>query len=348
MLAYAAIPFSPDELNRALQLCNRSVSVDVAKLADRARGFGIADDPFPAVSFDDALSQLSDLLLPKDFWPSMLQFQDLILVPQLNIAEVPFPLLRGPGGSRLVDSTAFWIARNIRDIEPQDDEQKHGFRVSSWDAKAAFSFDAPLVVGNPAFGSSGNLYLPPLPGAESEARAVASIVHTVPLIGEDATKAIVAQRARSADFIYIATHGAALPGDPLSGFLALAGAPDPSGRWTAREIQTMNLRATDLAILSACQTGLGGVHAAGVIGVGRAFTLAGVPWVVMSLWNVDDKATANLIQDFVSEMAACKTLHACLPAEALRRAMTTERLREPDSKKWGAFVVFGVPSGRHL
>jgi CHAT domain-containing protein len=197
------------------------------------------------------------------------------------------------------------------------------------------------------FVSNERLYLPQLPGAENESKAVSSIMHTTPLLGTEATKKTVVSRATTADVLYFATHGAAIPDDPLSGFLALAGAPEEAGRWSAKEIQSMDLSRTNLAVLSACQTGLGGVHPAGIIGVGRAFTLAGVRWVVMSLWNLDDKATSDLMQNFIRELAACKS-SACLPAVALRRAMLTEKNLNPDPRVWGPFVVFGVPSGSRL
>ncbi len=344
--AYAALPFSPEKLSEAIRALDRSLRLNLQGRSDSARGFVADEDAGPAISMDEALSDLSDILMPRAFWQPIHRFNDVIVVPQLAIAEVPFPLLRGADGSRLIDTTTFWIARNIQDIGESEDDD--ALRVQAWDGGMKFTFESPLVVGNPAFQSADGFYLPPLPGAEEEAKAVASIMQTKPLIGNDASKEVVESRAKSADAIYIATHGAAMPDDPLSGFLALAGAPDASGRWSAKEIQGLDLSKTDLAVLSACQTGLGGIHAAGVIGVGRAFTLAGARWVVMSLWNVDDKATSELMQDFVRGMAACSTVHACLPAEALRKAMLAERSRNPDPKAWGAFVVFGVPDGKRL
>jgi len=344
--AYAALPFSPESLNAATRDLDRSLSLSFEGNRNAARGFDLPAEPGQGIAFESALDHLSNLLIPKTFWPVMKRFGDLIVVPQLAIAEVPFSLLRGPDGSPLVDTTAVWIGRNSTDLAGGEDT----LRVNSgeWNAKAKYTFNAPLVVGNPAFHNTGSLYLPQLPGAEQEARAVASIMHTAPLIGDEAGKAEVESRAGSAGEIYIATHGAAMPNDPLSGFLALAGAPDESGRWTAKEIQSRDLSKTDLAVLSACQTGLGGVHAAGVIGVGRAFTLAGVRWVVMSLWNIDDKATSELMQAFVSNLAGCETVHACVPAQALRKAMLAERNSNSDPKSWGSFVVFGVPNGKRI
>jgi CHAT domain-containing protein len=119
--------------------------------------------------------------------------------------------------------------------------------------------------------------------------------------------------------------------------LVLNGAAGDEGKWTAKEIQGLDLKA-QIAILSACQTGLGKVHDAGIIGLARAFQLAGTPRVVMSLWNVSDEATRKLMVFLVSYLK-----NGVVPAEALRRAMVAYKKQEPDPAKWASFILFGTP-----
>jgi len=94
----------------------------------------------------------------------------------------------------------------------------------------------------------------------------------------------------------------------LSG-LALTGANTPpqpdrdDGILTAEEVASLNLSGVDLAVLSACETGLGEVAGGeGVLGLQRAFQVAGAATVVASLWKVDDQATRSLMERFCENL----------------------------------------------
>ena len=111
------------------------------------------------------------------------------------------------------------------------------------------------------------------------------------------------------------------------------------GVLTALDVSSLDLLATDLAVLSACDTGLGDVQTGeGVLGLRRAFMLAGAKTLVMSLWSVDDKATEELMVDFYNRILKGE---GC--AEALRNAQLAIKDKHPDPYYWGAFICQGDP-----
>lgn len=90
--------------------------------------------------------------------------------------------------------------------------------------------------------------------------------------------------------------------------------PD-DGIVTAKEISQLDFRNMDLAVLSACQTGLGDIDPDGVFGLQRGFKKAGVQSLLMSLWKVDDKATKLLMSNFYKGLS-----EGLSPVGALRDA----------------------------
>ncbi len=319
---------APAELAAAQNQLRAALSVTQPAAVPAPRQRGMADEqPKSAgnASIKQAAAQLSDLLLPPPIAHGLATVKHLVVVPVLSIGTTPFPLLQPFGNdTMLVERMSVSVAPSIFDLALQ---------LEAWDA----NFKRPLVVGNPFLPAAADWTFPPLPGAEQEARAVAKLLGTNAIIGDAATKETVVAQAPAADLLYFATHGIASADDPLgSGFLALSGTDAAHSRWSVLEVQHANLRAR-LAVLSACQTGLGQVNNAGIIGLARSFQLAGVRRVVVSLWNVSDAATADLMQAFV------KQLKTQMPAEALRQAMLEVRPRHPDPAHWASFMLYGTP-----
>jgi CHAT domain-containing protein len=123
-----------------------------------------------------------------------------------------------------------------------------------------------------------------------------------------------------------------------------ARADEEDGILTAEEVAALDLGGTEWAVLSACDTGLGEVHSGeGVLGLRRAFQIAGVRAVIMSLWPVDDLAT----REWMAALYRAHLRDKLDTAESVRAASLSV-LRERRAKGlstdplyWAAFVAAG-------
>jgi CHAT domain-containing protein/Tfp pilus assembly protein PilF len=200
------------------------------------------------------------------------------------------------------------------------------------------------VLANPELAGAGE----PLPYAGEEAAAILALApasERFAVQGREATRAAVLSGAlRNYRFLHFATHGSFAASDPDGGRLVLAQI-DPRGRREANgflrlaDIYNLNLRA-DLVVLSACQSALGReVRGEGMMGMTRGFFYAGAERVLVSLWNVDDRAAAELMRRFYRGML----VRHLSPAAALRAAQDEIRhqARWRSPYYWAGFTLQG-------
>jgi CHAT domain-containing protein len=207
-----------------------------------------------------------------------------------------------------------------------------------------------------------DLHFDPLPASRREIEEVSSVwQHSggeYPVLrysGADATRNAFLREASGKHQLHIATHAYFIPQDCgdsnplLRAGLAFSGANlsasgERQGIVTAQEIAGMDLSGTRWAVLSACNTGNGEVRdGEGVLGLQRAFRLAGVETIVMSLWSVDDEST----REFMRQLYALRLQHRASTADAIR-AGTRQQLqtRRAAGKSthpfyWAAFIASG-------
>ena len=250
--------------------------------------------------------------------------RNVFISPDGILNLLPFSALRNGSRSTLIEEHAIAYLTSGREL-------------FAGGRKPARSPTELFLIANPEFGHGSQF--PPLPGTVNEARDIPPLLpgaheRKVVLQGRNATKQAVL-KANSPRVLHLATHGYFLDeslgtvGNEyedllLRSGLALAGANhqldeswigEDDGRLTSLEVTGMDLRRTELVVLSACSTGVGEVvKREGVVGLRRAFSIAGARNLMMSLWNISDEASPSQVLEFY------KHWQNLPPALALRQA----------------------------
>jgi CHAT domain-containing protein len=224
-----------------------------------------------------------------------------------------------------------------------------------------------LLLGSPNYGNDE--VIPPLPETKEELLQIDTLliqdhVSSRIFIEKDATEENI-KSARQPSIVHIATHGffnenvdlsktmemgiqvsKAKDNVLLRSGLLLNGAAaiyknEPmldasnNGVLYAYEVMNLDLYGTRLAVLSACETGLGEiVNGEGVYGLSRSFQVAGADKILMSLWKIDDRVTKELMVAFYRNWLKLKT-----PQQAFIEAQKTIKEKYIYPYYWGAFVL---------
>ena len=303
----------------------------------------------------------------------------VVLCPESVLSVVPFACLPGrAAGSYLLEEHEFTYVASPGDVLQRRDFTA-GVAAASLLAVGDVDYGERLAA---ATEREGFRDFAPLPGSGAEIDAVASqFVAAYPesastpvvLRGAEASADGVGGGVAGKAFVHIATHGwfrgsrslpdvgqrwlyleargKALPANAMApgaaGGIALAGANGSppgagDGVLTVDELARLDLSQCELAVLSACETGLGTISAGdGLLGLRRSLRLAGARRSLTSIWRVDDKATLRCMRLFYNGLWSSGRQ----PAAALREAqLAMLRAARADSGQalvgtWGAFVL---------
>ena len=201
------------------------------------------------------------------------------------------------------------------------------------------------AVSNTGIEKDSTSSLTELPNARLEVEKISVLYpkqRTMLLIGKEASEAKL-KTMRLHDFrtIHLASHGLIDEERPqLSSIYLNAGNSNEDGYLTMREIFDLKLD-SDLVVLSACKSGLGrNIRGEGFMGLARAFICAGASSVVVSLWNVNDRSTA----DFMAAFYSARIKQQLSKSSALKQA----RVQLIQSKTyshpyyWAPFILIGT------
>ena len=230
--------------------------------------------------------------------------REVILIPDSYTVMPMVAFFDTVTGSFLGDKLMFRIMPSILTMGVMNHSESTTGGPTSVEVNIPSDF---CIVGDPeipTFRHKGEDWtLGKLPHAEMEAQWVAHIVHANAILHSNATKPMVISMLErtSCKVIHIATHGSS-----VSGFLAFSGHSIGSLSETVEgntvllfphEVESLTINAS-LVVLSSCDSSRGVVRADGVLGMARAFILAGAKSVLTTLWRVPDESAGVFMQFF--------------------------------------------------
>jgi CHAT domain-containing protein len=253
----------------------------------------------------------------------------VVLIPDGRLQQLSFATLRHPSTRQyLIEDHALMVSPSATFFV---DAAGAGTRPRT-------PLRSALLVGNPAAEGARAL-----PGSEAEVAAASQLypIHEL-LTGRQATKARFLEMAPRFEVVHFGGHAFVNPEFPLLSRLAFAGEAGSEQSLFAHEIARVRFPVTRVVVLAACSTAAGLVsRGEGVVSVARPFLGAGVPLVVASQWDVDDRATEQLTLGFHRELAKSGNPVQALRATQLAMLRSGDAVQaRPDS--WGAFVAVGT------
>ena len=277
-----------------------------------------------------------------------------LVVPDGVLNLIPFSALPEGKGYLVERRTVIHMLSSERDLIPAEGTHQKTGLLAFGNPNFKQLAKSPLVSNLRDAGIScenlGNVEFPSLPGTAAEVSDISaawqrwngnepSTLET----GSDATRAHFLEKAPNSRVLHVATHAFLLnsscgDGNPLlrSG-LVFAGS-DPTkdtSILTAQQIASMDLSNVDWAVLSACNTGNGELHdGEGVLGLERAFRVAGARSVVMTLWPVEDDLTRQFMHELYAQRLGLHASTASAVWNAERILLLTRRAAGQSTHPW--------------
>ena len=282
-------------------------------------------------------TMLYDILIK----PIALQLNSsLNIVPGISIGNLPFELLVDNNGKYLLEKHSIHYQYSSTLKSRIHNRKQEGKEILAM---------APMFEGEQHQNypkqelnqtrSTGQLYLP---NSLHEVNAIADIFNIKSLVKSEATTSKFISNAAEAKIIHLATHGIVDHKNPnLSKLLfSSADSSQKTSSLHADEIVGLDLQA-ELVTLSACNTGTGKIQAGeGVSSLGRAFTYAGCPNQVISLWAVNDISTSKLMTYFYENLKEGMTKPQAIQEAKIEYLKTSpQALKHP--YYWAGFVYYG-------
>jgi CHAT domain-containing protein len=308
-------------------------SRELARLVAALRA-AIGDSASQDKARDDA-TRLHDLLI-RPVAAQLTDSRTLVFVPDKALHSLPFAMLvNRETGHYLVETHEILVAPSATLFARASERERQ------MDTGSAPTL---LAVGDPSFDATVYPYLPRLDVALEEATRISALyTDALVLSRANATEAAFLGAIEGRSIVHFAGHAVANDSDPLHSRLVLA--PDPyhggDGTLFAEELYGKRFDHTRLVVLAACSTAGGRVsRGEGALSLARPFLVGGVPAVIASLWDIEDRGSVELATRLHHHLAAGAAPQMALRAAQLELLTQADPvLRSPSV--WAAFELIG-------
>lgn len=182
------------------------------------------------------------------------------------------------------------------------------------------------------------------PWASKAAKYVSDMFKSKLFSGTEANVATFHEYASQGDILHIGTHAVANDEDPLRSYFVLSGQEERYDLLYANEIFNSEIR-SKCAVLTACETGMGKIKAGeGMVSLARAFSYAGCPNIILTLWPVDDEQTGTLIEYFYKHVAKGLDMDEAL-YQAKKNYLDEARGELKHPYYWSGLIYYGSEAG---
>jgi CHAT domain-containing protein len=178
-----------------------------------------------------------------------------------------------------------------------------------------------------------------LQGAEFEVASITELFSSKFTIFSQANKADFIKYASDYKILHFAMHSSLNDQNPMMSVMVFSKTDSTENLLTAIELYSMKLN-SELAVLSACNTGVGQLHRGeGIMSFSRAFAYAGVPSAVISLWKVPDIATSKIMVSFYSHLKNGESKNKALQLARQDFVRNNPEMAHPFY--WSGFILTG-------
>ena len=279
------------------------------------------------LKYDQAISKhLCEYLIPK----LSHRAKKLIINADGLLNQVPFEVLQS-NDKYLIEKYNISYTSNLGFIHPYTNHKSTKEHLTIYVPEYLTS-NKPLASRNEPFA---------LLGAKEEAAAISKLFPSTIYSGATATKAHFMQTASEANLLHLAMHAVVNEEDPALSHLLFGSDQSVDQKLFLEELYAINLKA-GLVVLSACETGLGkDVPEGHMESIQRAFTFAGVPATVASLWKVPDNTTKIIMESFYKYLQEGDYKSVALQKAKQDYLDQTTQIQLKEPYFWAGFIIYG-------